>query len=237
MIKGLIFDLNGTLIDIFTSESDWEIYRTTANFLDYHGVSIAPDRLKEEYFSLLKRQKKESFEEFPEFDAATLFEDIIARYGSKDVTAVPRECAIVFRAAGRYKLELYDGVAEVLENLSKSFLMAAVSDGQKIWAIPEMRSAGLDKFFKNVVISSDYGFRKPDPRMFAMVLEKMGLEVQEVIFVGNDMYRDIYGAHHLGMKTVFFRSNQGEQSFFDIEPDYIIYNFRELPDAVKFLQQ
>ena len=51
MIKGLIFDLNGTLIDIFTSESDWEIYRTTANFLDYHGVSIAPDRLKEEYFS------------------------------------------------------------------------------------------------------------------------------------------------------------------------------------------
>ncbi len=236
MIKGLIFDLNGTVIDIYTGESDWEIYRVTANFLDYYGVQISADKLREEYFSLLRRQKKESFEEFPEFDVVALFGEIILRYGKGGrVTANPRDCAIVFRAACRYKLELYDGVRDVLDELKRDYRMAAVSDGQKVWAIPEMRSVGLDKYFQKCVVSSEYGFRKPDPRMFAMVLERMELSPEEVILIGNDMYRDIYGAHHLGMKTVFFRSNQGEQSCFDIEADYIIYNFRELPAAVKFL--
>ena len=59
MIKGLLFDLNGTVIDIFTSETDSQIYRTTANFLDYYGVKISPETLQEEYFSNMKRQKKE----------------------------------------------------------------------------------------------------------------------------------------------------------------------------------
>ena len=51
------------------------------------------------------------------------------------------------------------------------------------------------------------------------------------------MYRDIYGAHETGMKTVFFRSNQGEQNFCGAKADYIIYQFRELLNAVAFLTQ
>ena len=51
MIKAIFFDLNGTLIDICTSESDENIYRTTANFLDYHGVKITPEKLFGELYS------------------------------------------------------------------------------------------------------------------------------------------------------------------------------------------
>ena len=39
----------------------------------------------------------------------------------------------------------------------------------------------------------------------------MKMEPSEVLFVGNDMYRDVYGAQRVGMKTVFFKSNQGTQ--------------------------
>ena len=35
MIKGIIFDLNGTLIDIATDEWSEEVYRVTANFLRF----------------------------------------------------------------------------------------------------------------------------------------------------------------------------------------------------------
>ena len=56
MIKALLFDLNGTLIDILTSESDETVYRVTANFLSYNEVQISPEKLKEEYFNILHQQ-------------------------------------------------------------------------------------------------------------------------------------------------------------------------------------
>ena len=81
MIKGLLFDLNGTLIDIYTSETDEQIYRTVSNFFDYFNIKISPSMLKEEYFTVLKRQKQESMEEFPEFDVVKLFDEITKKYG------------------------------------------------------------------------------------------------------------------------------------------------------------
>jgi putative hydrolase of the HAD superfamily len=48
------------------------------------------------------------------------------------------------------------------------------------------------------------------------------------------MYRDIYGAKQLGMKTVFFSSNQGKKTAKGVEPDYIIYQFAELRQAIAF---
>ena len=65
----------------------------------------------------------------------------------------------------------------------------------------------------------------------------MHMEPSEVLFVGNDMYRDVYGAQKLGIKTVFFRSNQGQQEKEGVEPDYIIYNFQELLNAARFFEE
>ena len=237
MIKGLLFDLNGTVIDIYTSESDDQIYRTLSNFLDYYRIKISPQILRDEYFSILKQQKKESSEEFPEFDVVKLFSELIGKYSTGESLPVsPETAAIVFRSAGRYKLEPYFGVIQTLETLAKEYQMSAVSDGQAVWALPELHSVGLDGFFSHTIVSSDHGFRKPDHRMYEMALQKMELLPEEVIFVGNDMYRDIYGAHEFGMKTVFFRSNQGEQNFCGADADYIIYSFPELLNAVEFLK-
>ena len=63
----------------------------------------------------------------------------------------------------------------------------------------------------------------------------MRLKPDEVLFVGNDMYRDVFGAHEAGMKTIFFKSNQGDHKSYGVEPDYIIYDFKQLPQAVDFL--
>ena len=234
MIKGLLFDLNGTIIDIYTSESDDHIYRTTANFLDYHGIRIAPDKLKYEYFDRMKKQKENSHEKFPEFDVVKLFVSLTGKDNYRN-RQLAEAAATVFRAAGRYKLELYEGVPEVLKKLDDRYRLAAVSDGQELWAIPEMATLGLSGFFDPVIISSEYGFRKPDERIFNMVLKKLHLAPDEALYVGNDMYRDIYGAGKAGLKTVFFRSNQGCQEYCGTEPDYIIHHFRQLPEAVNFL--
>jgi putative hydrolase of the HAD superfamily len=67
-------------------------------------------------------------------------------------------------------------------------------------------------------------------------LAAMNMKPSEVLFVGNDMYRDVYGAQKLGMKTVFFKSNQGTQEKEGVKPSYIIYNFPELLNAIRFFE-
>ena len=239
MIKGLLFDLNGTVIDILTDEGDPVVYRVTANFLSYYGVEISADCLKEMYFELNKKQRKNSPEEFPEFDVERIFSEIINSFAGNGEGVFPglAACASrVFRGATRHKLQPYNGVCDVLDQLKKEYALAAVSDGQSLWAVPELEAAGLAHYFSSVTVSGDLGFRKPDVRIFREGLRKLALESHEVIFVGNDMYRDVYGAALAGMKTIFFKSNQGDHSFHGKEPDYIIYDFTELPKAVDFLK-
>ena len=64
----------------------------------------------------------------------------------------------------------------------------------------------------------------------------MRMDPSEVLYVGNDMYRDVYGAQRLKMKTVFFKSNQGTQEKDGVSPDYIIYSFPELLSAIRFFE-
>ena len=238
-VKGLIFDLNGTLIDITTNESDDQVYRVTANFLDYYGVQIPPEQLKKNFFDLNRRQRHESEEEFPEFDSAKIFCDIIENFKQKPIENIQKlaeTTSKVFRAASRYKLKCYDGVYECLQELKNIYSLSALSDGQTLWAKPEIFSVKLHDFFPIVLISGDFGYRKPDPRLFEAALNAMKLQADEVIFIGNDMYRDIYGAQSAGIKTIFFKSNQGDQEYHGAEADYIIYNIRELPKAIEFIQ-
>ncbi|MBQ9775476.1 MAG: HAD family hydrolase [Lentisphaeria bacterium] len=240
MIKGIAFDINGTLIDILTDETDWNVFRTTANFLSYSGVLVAPEMLRELYFELNKSQRHLSKEMFPEFDVGIIFRDIVRRFSKTPATPqktaqTADAAARVFRAASRHKLELYPGVKEILDELKKHYKLAAVSDGQKLWAAPEMSSLGLDEYFPDLLVSGCVGYRKPDKRMFEWAVEKMALPAGEILFVGNDMYRDIYGAKEAGMPCVFFKSNQGDHRNHGAEADYIIYDFRELPRAIEFL--
>lgn len=237
MIKGIIFDLNGTLIDISTDEWSDEVYRTTAGFLGYYGVFISPEELRDNYFALNKEQRRRSSEAFPEFDAVKIFHDIILKRVSmteNNAGKLAVTAAQVYRAASLKRLQLYPGVKEVLTDLKNRFKLAAVSDGQSAWAISELRMAGLGEFFPGATVSGDFGFRKPDKRMFEAALADLELLPEETVLVGNDLFRDIYGGNEMGMKTVFFRSNQGDWENKQGKPDYIIYNFYELPAAIDF---
>ena len=97
--------------------------------------------------------------------------------------------------------------------------------------------SGLADYFYPIVVSGDLGYRKPDPRIFALALRRMHVAPEEAIFVGNDMYRDVHGARQAGMRTVFFATNQGQQRMDGVEAHYNIYRFGELRNAVQFFEQ
>ncbi len=237
-IKGILFDLYGTLIDIETDEGMEEIYRGIAHFLTYHGVHLHRWEVRDHYYRIMRQQRDQSGEEYPEIIVEDIWDTLLKEQGMRPASARFRLTAILaqlYRGISRKRLYPYPGAKETLDTLRGDYHLALVSDAQPCFARPEIRAVGLEGYFDPVVISAEYGFRKPDPRLFQAALEGLGLSTREVIFVGNDMHRDIFGASRLGIKTIFFASNQGNQSHPDTKPNFVIARFEQLPEAVAAL--
>jgi putative hydrolase of the HAD superfamily len=244
IVKGIIFDVNGTLSDIHTNEWHDDVYRVISNLLSYQGISLNPGVIKDQYFHLMKEQRAASLERHPEFDVVAIFREIITQHATDFTRSLPTEkrellpwlLAEAHRAASRFRLQLYPGVEDTIRQLHREYRLAVVTDGQTAYAVPEMNAVGLSGYFDPIIVSGNFGYRKPDPKMFKAALIAMEIDASAVVFVGNDMYRDVHGAQKLGMKTVFFKSNQGTQEKKGVKPDYTIYNFHELLDAVRYFE-
>jgi len=245
IVRGIIFDINGTLINISTDEGNEQIYRSISHFLKYHGIVANRNEVREEYYQIMKDQRRANGETYPEFDAVAVWRDfLVARMARHGVTIPKNKLAILphflaelYRGISLNRLELYPEVREVLDALRPHYRLAALSDAQSAWAVPEMRLVGIDSYFYPIVVSGDLGYRKPDPRIFALALKRMHLLPEETVFVGNDMFRDIYGAREAGMRTVFFATGQGQQRMDGVEAHYNIYRFGEVLNAIRFFEE
>jgi len=245
IIRGLIFDINGTLTDIHTNEWHEDVYRVISNLLSYQGILLGTSALKDSYFQIMEEQRAARGERHPEFDAVAIFREIITRHSTdftrrlppEKLEQLPRLVAETHRAASRCRLQLYHGVEDTIKQLLPKYHLAIISDGQTAYAVPELNAVGLFGYFDPVIVSGDFGYRKPDKRLFETALTAMKMQPSEVVSVGNDMYNDVHGAQKLGMKTVFFKSNQGLQKKEGVRPDYIIYNFPELLNALRFFEE
>jgi putative hydrolase of the HAD superfamily len=244
-IRGLLFDINGTLIDTCTDEGNVEIYRGISHLLSYQGIHMDHDTVRELYYKIMKDQREARGEHHPEFDAVGIFREILSRYATDFTRRLPAEklaelpliMAEVYRSISRTRLHLYHGVVDTLKELRPKYRMAIVSDGQSAWAVPELHAVGLQDFFNPIIVSGDFGYRKPDRRLFEKALSDMNMKPSETLFIGNDMFHDVHRAQEVGMKTVFFKSNQGAQEKEGVNPDYIIYNFPELINAIRFFEK
>jgi putative hydrolase of the HAD superfamily len=244
IVKGILFDINGTLTDIRTNEWHDDVYRVISNLLSYQGISLNPHVVKSFYFEIMKKQRAASGERHSEFDAVGIFREIVTQHSTAFTRALPTEkleqlprlLAETHRAASRICLQLYPGVEDTIRQLQPKYRLAIISDGQSAYAVPELNAVGLAAYFDPIIVSGDIGYRKPDDRLFITALSAMKMTSAEVLFVGNDMYRDVHGAQKLGIKTVFFKSNQGNQEKEGVKPDYIIYSFPELLNAIRFFE-
>jgi len=237
-IRGILFDLYGTLVDIETDESLEEIYRSLSHFLTYRGIIVNRWELKDRYYRIMREQKEACPEEYPEVDVERIWQAFLAEQGlavGPERQQLALTLAQIYRGISRKRLQLYPDVKGVLDELRPSYRLGIVSDAQPCFALPEMKALGLDGYFDPVVISTDYGYRKPDRRLYEAALQKMNLAPAEALFVGNDMYHDIYGAQRFGLHTIYFDSNQGTKSHKDVAPDYIAHLFPDVLAGVEML--
>jgi len=235
-ITAVAFDANGTLVKILADDDEERVFRAAAHFLTYQGIGLHRHELRDLYFQIMKEQLRTSPETYPEFDAAGIWRTIITTHGTDFTRALPAGklqqmplfLAEMSRGISRRRLGLYPHVREVLDILRKRYPLAVITDAQSTSARGELHKVGLLGYFDPVIVSGDHGYRKPDRRLFQLALDGMAVAAENALYVGNDMYRDIYGAREAGLTTVMFDSDQGEKIYRDCRPDYTITDFREL---------
>lgn len=237
-IQAILFDLSGTLMDIQLDEHLPSAYQGLANYLAYHNVFVEPDELKNRYFQLRNQQRSTSSEEYPEIDVEQIWLTLLTQENSKSEKnrdKLAKETARLHRALSRTHFGQSPGVKKVLKELQSKFRLALVSDAQRCNALPEMRALNIKKYFDVKILSGDYGFRKPDTRLFKIALDQLELSPAQAIYVGNDMYRDIYGAQQAGLKTIFVHSTDGRKAYSETQPDYIARDLYQVLEGVSFL--
>lgn len=69
--------------------------------------------------------------------------------------------------------------------------------------LPKIAVLGLDAVTECIVISEHFGAEKPAPSLFLAAAEKLHVPVEQILFIGDNPSVDIYGAHQVGMKTMW----------------------------------
>lgn len=99
---------------------------------------------------------------------------------------------------------IVEGAKEVLEKLSREYLIGVLSNGFREVQYDKLRNTGLDRYVQRMVLSDEIGVQKPDRRIYDYALAETGALADETIMVGDNPETDVQGALDAGWRAVFF---------------------------------
>ena len=229
-IEAVIFDLYGTLIDIWTDENDLSVYYALCKFLRYYGVSFKPEDLAARYQESAAAHLLDHPGPYGEIDVFMVFEDILMEGLRKSPERSLVIClARLFRSLSTYRLELYPDALPALQGLSADYRLGLVSDAQWVFSEAEIRFLGLDRYFETMVLSSRYFVRKPAPQIYSHALRALSLQPSQALYVGNDPLRDVPGPQAIGMPVaIIHREGPPPQTKLPV-----LNNLQEIQDLIR----
>ncbi|QTF06844.1 phosphoglycolate phosphatase [Brenneria izadpanahii] len=125
--------------------------------------------------------------------------------------------------------ELFPQVKETLAHLSaQGFPMAVVTNKPTPFVAPLLASLGIDAYFSLIIGGDDVIVKKPHPAPLYLVLGKLGLRADELLFVG-DSRNDIQASQAAGCPCVgmTYGYNYGE-AIESSHPDIVLDRFADL---------
>lgn len=100
--------------------------------------------------------------------------------------------------AARQRVQLFDEVEAALDRLASRYPLLALSNGNA-----DVMGMPIGRYFKGSLPAREAGVAKPDPRIFAMAADRLGLASGDVLHVGDDPALDVAGAQTAGMQAVW----------------------------------
>lgn len=188
-IKGVIFDLDDTLY----SEKEYvrSGYKAVAEYL---GESSYADRLWKFFES-----------------GKPAIDELLRELGRK---SEKNEVLNIYRSH-KPSIHLYDGVKELIGDLKKRGIkIGIITDGRSEGQRNKIEALDLDEIIdsENIIITDEIGgiqFRKPCDIAFRILMTCWRLNPADVVYVGDNAEKDFQAPHQLGMRSVWFRNEDG----------------------------
>ncbi|MFV0516151.1 MAG: HAD family hydrolase [Aminipila sp.] len=217
MIKAAIFDFDGTL----SSERKY-IYGCfngiETDIKDKFGINDAGNKL----ISLFNESWDDTFERLLKSENVTYTKEDI-----KELVKLYRNVAPI--------VELYNDSIDLLEKLKKQDIkLALLTNGYYNIQNEKIKLSGIEKLFDVIEIPDLCGrdFWKPDIRRAKIILDTLGVEAKESIYIG-DSDGDYLLANSLGMKMAFIEREDSVNNFsFRNECTYVV---KSLTDIIKLI--
>jgi putative hydrolase of the HAD superfamily len=210
-LRAVIFDLWNTIA--VWPEDLWA--QTRPRVAEHLGLSV------EEFESRWYGELAQLRELGPMSDVLALFD--LSPDDAERVTALRREVT-------RKGLVPVPGAVETIaalreRGLKTGLITVCSEDVVKLWEETDFH--GL---FDAEVFSAAVGLRKPDPRIYRIALEQLGVEAEDAMFVGDGANDELAGAERVGMTAVGVESATGE-----LPDDWSGLRIRELPELLQLL--
>ena len=97
---------------------------------------------------------------------------------------------------------------ELIRRLRGRYRMSVLSNADLSLA-QRLRDAHISDLFDDVIVSAEVGVAKPEPRIYALAAERLGLSAPECVFI-DDAERNVEAARATGMQVVYFLVDRGD---------------------------
>lgn len=227
-VKGIIFDYGGT-IDTGGRHWSWVIWDAWQKA----GVGATLPTFREAYV-YAERELARTLHILPQHDFHDLLRikanielQWLAEQGEFPADQVAPAADKIAEICNEEAAKYVSAASEVLNELHEKFPMVLVSNFygnvEKV-----LETYGIKKYFDKIIESAVVGVRKPDPKIFSLGVEALGLKAQECLVVGDSYRKDIEPALKAGCKAVWIKGPGWTPEEDEQQYGYVISNLKEL---------
>ena len=204
MIQAVLFDLDGTLYDRDAVMMAVALEQFAAFEDQLNGID------RDTFVQRLLELDDHGYA-----NRGQLYESVVAALGLR--SGIAADLARQFWDSYVRVCALPDDTSVTLQTLRRQGTrLGVITNGPTAWQSRKLDALGLAGFFDLVVISESEGFTKPDPRIFARAVERIGVAAAEAMFVGDHPEIDVAGARNAGLIPVWKRMPYWTMPFDDV---------------------
>jgi HAD superfamily hydrolase (TIGR01549 family) len=208
MIKAVIFDIDGVLLDSF--EANFKFFQDLMIKAGYQPPTR--EKMREIFHFSLLAAIKELSQSTDEEEIARINKMGASRNVSYDLSL----------------LKMPAGAGEVIKKLHDQYPLGIVTSRIRTSVYEFPKLAGLKKYFSVVVSYEDTARHKPYPDPLLLAAEKLDAAPKDCVYIG-DVANDIAAARAAGMKIIIYSAKEF------IEADAFTPSFKELSGLIASL--
>ena len=227
MIKYILWDIDGTLLDFSLAEE----MALKASFKEYDlpwpGDEFLEDykKINKEFWEKLERKELEKIQvlEGRFYKAFDLY--------NIDTSSIPAFNKSYQKHLGSVAAFSPYGLETVMD-LKNSYKQFAATNGTITAQEGKLKKSGLDQILDGIFISDQIGYEKPDPRFFQSILDFVGdSKAEEYVIIGAYLTSDMKLGKNCGLKTIFYnpKSLETDKDLVDFE----IKDLRQVKDLIQ----